>query len=93
MEGGYLGFFNRASEIYSSSGGHSRLLDAINSEQLRDGLNEKKYEIAKNVLLDFFSGRNTKGSNRIFGISGYIEDLIRKCEEKEKILNTSLQSA
>lgn len=92
MEEGYLGFFNRASGIYSSSGGHSRLLIAINSEELRDGLNGRKYKIAKDVLLDFFNDKNTKGNNRVFGISGYIEDLVRKCEEKEKIPNTALQT-
>jgi len=92
MEEGYLKFFNRASEIYSGSGGHSRLLIAINSEELRGGLKGRKYEIARNVLLDFFNDKNTKGNNRVFGISGYIEYLVRKCEEKEEILNTALQS-
>lgn len=84
MEKKYLEFFTRVSNIYNGADGYNCLLRAVNSEELKDGLNRREYDIAKTVLSEFFERRNTNGGNRIFGISGYIDTLSRKCEEKEK---------
>lgn len=91
MDSEYLGFFKRASDIYNSAGGHGTLLAAIDSGRLRDGLDGKRYDIAKATLLDFFEGKNTKGNNRMFGIGPYeLQELIRMAEDKE--LNSPRQS-
>ena len=80
-------FFQKASDIYNGADGYNNLLRAINSGQFQDGLNSNEYEIAKTIMLDFFKERNTKGNNRTFGITGHINYLLLKCEEKEKILS------
>jgi hypothetical protein len=89
---GYWGYFNRASDIYATSDGPNRLLCAINSGELRDGLDGMKFEIAQTTMLDFLRGINTTGSNRLFGIRLYEKGrLVKIAEEKE--LNISPQSA
>lgn len=87
MKEKYLEFLNKASDIYNGPDGYNNLLRAINSGQFQDGLNPNEYEIVKTIMLDFFKERNTKGNNRTFGIIGHINDLLLKCEEKEKIIS------
>lgn len=76
----YLIFFQRASEFYGKAGGYNNLVEAINSGKLKDGLNEKEYATAKEVLLNFFD------NNRIFGLNDFeISKLVSKCMELSNI--------
>ncbi len=87
LEQKYMTFFQKASAIYGTSGGHNSLLSAINSGELRDGLNNRQYRLAKKTLLRFFHGRNTRGSDRVFGIYDIeIDELIKKCVKSRKNL-------
>ena len=78
----YYAFFMRASEIYNSSDGHNRLLNAISSGELKEGTGAEEYGIFEEVLLGFLAEHNTRGRNRIFGLAGHIDSLVRKCEER-----------
>lgn len=87
MKEDYLRFFEKVFEIYKGVGGYCTLMDAINSGKLKDGLNEREYQIATFIISDFFETRRT------FGISEHeINGLAKKCEQIENP-NTALREA
>jgi len=87
MANDYKAFFERISKEYGMAGGYSRLYDLIDTGKLRDGLDEQRYGVAKNVIYNFFNEHNSAAAKRTFGITPYdIKELTKKAEEQERML-------
>ncbi len=91
MEDKYSRFFTRVDRAYGEPEGYSHVRELLDKRELRHGMDEKSYKIAKTVLLEFFSRHNTGGGDRIFRIGSFeISELVKECRERES--NKSLQA-